>query len=645
MKRIGDILIANGWIEPSILPRALAKQTAGGQRLCSLLVQGGALSADDAACALAEQHGVAAALQRHLNGRDPSVAPLLSAALARAWIALPIGRMGNGDVVVCVRDPSPALEEQLARAMKVSVRIAVALADQLEALVLETYGADEAADDPNEFDVDLGTGPVMSLDLDDDEEQVEPQSDEAPADLGMLELVDLDDTGVAKDETQAQVQVGKQRHSTLPTTAIVSDAPTFRAATAPVVGIVVDAPSQREPPGRAALSAAGISIPRTQTPQHASSAAIAIPRTRTPQPPGHEIDGVAIPRTQTPMHSALDIAGAPAARDHAPPGRAALAAAGAPVARTQTSDRSSLSAAAKYAMRSVAEAEAEAVAKSLAAAAAAVTELSFDDEPAVITAPVQSEPPPPPPPAPPIVAREPVNPIQPLAPSIAPPRTEGMRPPPAALAALQRASSTAMRVPNVPVRPIPSALPLRPIPAPKAVAAAPEDIAIGTQLPAAALAVSSRLADALAALAAAPKLDAVCDALMTFAGKRWSAVLLLDIDDQEATGRRGQGAQVSDDLAQWTVLSLGEPSLLQAAFACHEVATVTPGGHRDVEQRLQQLLGRPRAPSAVSIYVDGKPYLLLAVGDPDGDDLKTAAADLARLGDGASAALTRLRGR
>ena len=633
MKRIGDILIANGWIEPAILSRALATQKTSGQRLCSLLVIGGALSADDAACALAEQHGVAAALQRHLSGRDPAVAPLLSAALARACIALPIGRMGNGDVIVCVRDPAPALEAQLTRAMKVQVRVAVASAHQLEALVLETYGADEAADDPNEFEVDLSTGPILSLELDEDDEHIEPLSDEALADLGALELVDLDDSGVSKDESQTQVPVGKQRHSTLPSTTVVNDAPTFRAGTAPVVdapsyrsstAIVVDAPSQREPPGRAALAAAGIAIPRTQTPR------------RT----GGDNEGIAVPRTQTPMQSGLVVG---------PPGRAALDAAGASVARTQTPNRSSLAAAAKSAMKSVADAESAAVAESLAAAAAAVTELSFDDEPAVITqSPLVEDlltPEPVKAPAPPAEVLAP----KPVLPAITPPRAEGMRPPPAALAALQRASSTATRIPNIPLRPIPSALAARsipaPAPAPVAVAPVPEDIAIGTQLPAATLAVSARLAEALDAVAAAPKLDAVCDRVMMFAAKRWSAALLLDVEGMSATGRRGHGAQISDDLAQWIVMSLDEPSLLQAAFAFPEVATATPGGHGDVENRLQQLLGRARGPSAIAISVEGRPLLLLAVGDPDGDDEKTAAADLARLGDGAGAALTRLRGR
>ncbi|MBA3456770.1 MAG: hypothetical protein H0T42_27020, partial [Deltaproteobacteria bacterium] len=273
MKRIGEILIANGWIEPSILQRALVKQRETGHRLCSYLVLGGVLGADDAACALGEQHGVAAALQRHLSRRDRSLATLLSPALARACMALPIGRMGTGEVIVCVRDPSPKLETQLARAMKEPIRLAVAPAHQLEELVLETYGADE-----NEFEVDLSTGPIMSLDLEDVPDA--PTGEDSLADPAMLELVDLDANGVARDASQEQLPIGNQRGSTLP------------------------------PTNTTASDASGIAGSRTQTPPRSSldaAAGIAVSRTQTPQ--AFDPAGIAVPRTQTPMQSGLDAAG------------------------------------------------------------------------------------------------------------------------------------------------------------------------------------------------------------------------------------------------------------------------------------------------------------------------------------------------
>ena len=182
-------MVEHGRLEPSVLQRALAKQRDSGQRLCSLLIEARLLDPDDAARALGEQHGVAAALQRHLAHRDLELAGRLPAALARAACALPIGRMGNGAVIVVMRDPNPALIPQLARVMREpQIVLAVAPSTRLEALILDTYGA------ANEFDVDLNTGPIPTLDIGDGGTM---------PDLGALQLVVLDDQGVSKDHTQS----------------------------------------------------------------------------------------------------------------------------------------------------------------------------------------------------------------------------------------------------------------------------------------------------------------------------------------------------------------------------------------------------------------------------------------------------------
>lgn len=191
MKRIGEILIEHGWVELAALQRALATQRETGQRLCSLLIARGELDPDHASRALGEQHTVAAVLQKHLAHREEVLAARLPASLARASIALPIGRMGTGELIVCVRDPSPALHAQLARATNERILLAVAPAQQLEALVAETYGPGEL-----EFDVDLDTGPIPSVDV---ELESGPVAVPPPArrsadsldDLTELELVDV----------------------------------------------------------------------------------------------------------------------------------------------------------------------------------------------------------------------------------------------------------------------------------------------------------------------------------------------------------------------------------------------------------------------------------------------------------------------
>ncbi|HEY4176792.1 MAG TPA: hypothetical protein VGM90_08175 [Kofleriaceae bacterium] len=185
VRRIGEILLARGWIGAELLERALAKQPESGMRTCSFLIACGAIDADTASRALGEQHGVLAVLQRHFERRDRALAKLLPADTAQLYTALPIGRMASGEIIVCLRDPKPALQGVLARAMKDKVVLAVAPATQLAALVAEEYG-----DEASEFDVDMGTQPIpvsMNLELD----------EESP-----FQLADLDDQRVVKDHSQ-----------------------------------------------------------------------------------------------------------------------------------------------------------------------------------------------------------------------------------------------------------------------------------------------------------------------------------------------------------------------------------------------------------------------------------------------------------
>jgi len=109
------------------------------------------------------------------------MARLLPAELARTSVALPIGRMRDGELIICVRDPIRELVPQLEAAASSKVVLAIAPATQLEELVIAVYGRAPSG----EFDVEIGTRPMAVV-----------------ADLGPLHLVDLDDTRVKKDPTQ-----------------------------------------------------------------------------------------------------------------------------------------------------------------------------------------------------------------------------------------------------------------------------------------------------------------------------------------------------------------------------------------------------------------------------------------------------------
>jgi len=204
--QIGQILVAQRWVTPEALTRALAEQPASGMRLCSLLIAHGALEPDNAARALANQHGVPGVLQKHLERRDASLAALVPTELARAHTALPIGRTRLGELIICVCDPRAELAAIFAAAVAGPVVIAVAPATQLTRLVEEAYRAGEEAS----FEVDLTSRPIAVIY---DPVTTSPGGEAAPAlapargdgldGLGKMTLVGLDDVGVAKDPSQS----------------------------------------------------------------------------------------------------------------------------------------------------------------------------------------------------------------------------------------------------------------------------------------------------------------------------------------------------------------------------------------------------------------------------------------------------------
>lgn len=247
MKRIGEILVEQGWVTPAALERALAKQSEIPRRICSLLIARDVIDIDVASRALGEQHGVPAVLQKHIDHRDRELAKLMPAELARTLCALPIGRTGPGNLIVCVRDPNPSVLASISAVIPGPILLAIAPASLLEMLVGETYGNAE-----EDFDVDLTTGPIHSLDLD------PASADDPMSALGNLELVELDDQDVQRSSDQSGlIQVGPQERVALP--------PSSASIKVPPLEDTQPLPSTVKPPGVAESD--GVPIPsRTMTP-------------------------------------------------------------------------------------------------------------------------------------------------------------------------------------------------------------------------------------------------------------------------------------------------------------------------------------------------------------------------------------------
>jgi hypothetical protein len=224
--RVGEILHRDGLITAEDLAQALADQRVAGLRLCSLLIVRGQIDPDQAARALAEQFDVAAALTKHLDNRDKSLAKLITANVARHHYALPIGRLRDGEIVICVRDPKPHMQAAFERMLNKPVLITVAAAHTLEPLIDMTYppnvtqelsvrfgrpstspmNVTQPPPEPQSFatgtvrdsdgvvedevDIDFDSGPMPAL-----------ETPEPPIDMPLeLSLVDLDDAGVEKTD-------------------------------------------------------------------------------------------------------------------------------------------------------------------------------------------------------------------------------------------------------------------------------------------------------------------------------------------------------------------------------------------------------------------------------------------------------------
>jgi hypothetical protein len=292
MKRIGEILVEQGFVTPAALERALAKQGEIPRRLCSLLIARDVIDIDVASRALGEQHGVPAVLQKHIDHRDRELAKLIPAELARALCVLPIGRSGAGNLIVCAKDPSPSVLASISSVIPGPIVLAVAPASLLEMLVGEAYGNAE-----EDFDVDLTTGPIHSLDFD------PVAADDPMGALGNLELVELDDQDVQRSSDQSGlIQVGPQERVALPPSSAAIKVPPLEDLAPSSDGVPVPSRTMTPlksplPPRKADAPKPGMRpLPSILPPKHIPS--VVKPTIKPPaEPPPEPQPPPSIPRT------------------------------------------------------------------------------------------------------------------------------------------------------------------------------------------------------------------------------------------------------------------------------------------------------------------------------------------------------------
>src|SRR5260370_4185849 len=125
MGKLGQLLVARGWIAVQQLTRALQNQNAVGGRLGTCLLEMAVLGEDLLARSLSEQLGVPAAVVEDLRGVPDEVVRLVPEKLARRCRAIPF-RVAGGRLDVAMQDPrSLVCQDELAFACGRRVKVHV----------------------------------------------------------------------------------------------------------------------------------------------------------------------------------------------------------------------------------------------------------------------------------------------------------------------------------------------------------------------------------------------------------------------------------------------------------------------------------------------------------------------------------------
>jgi Type II secretion system (T2SS), protein E, N-terminal domain len=142
MAKLGQLLVARGWITVQQLTRALKNQNVAGGRLGTCLLEMDALSEDLLLKGLAEQHGVPAAGPDDLRGVPDEVLQLIPDKLARRLRCVPF-RVEGSRLDLAVTDPrNLSAQDEIAFAS--GKRVKVFVAPEIRILeALEKYYGEE----------------------------------------------------------------------------------------------------------------------------------------------------------------------------------------------------------------------------------------------------------------------------------------------------------------------------------------------------------------------------------------------------------------------------------------------------------------------------------------------------------------------
>ena len=181
--KIGELLVAAGVIEESVLETALEKQRTQGGRLGRILLAMGALDEEMLVRTVARQCDMPVAWLRGKQVKKEVLA-LLPGHIARRHRCLPVmvDRKGPETLLVAMEDPSDAAAlDDVASAAGRPVRVVLASPSELEDAIARHYPAPPGGDEEDEPEPELAPPPAFDPasepapddDTDDDEDEPE----------------------------------------------------------------------------------------------------------------------------------------------------------------------------------------------------------------------------------------------------------------------------------------------------------------------------------------------------------------------------------------------------------------------------------------------------------------------------------------
>jgi len=155
---LGSLLVRDGLITAEQLENALAEKEETGHRLGEIVLARGWVVASTLARLLAEQHALEY-VDMPATTIDPAAATLLPEKLARRYEALPVRFLADDLVLVAVADPTNVVaSDDLRLALGLNVRLGVAALPELEEAITRVHraqvGIDSAAPGPGDLEPD-----------------------------------------------------------------------------------------------------------------------------------------------------------------------------------------------------------------------------------------------------------------------------------------------------------------------------------------------------------------------------------------------------------------------------------------------------------------------------------------------------------